>query len=203
MPSRLTLSLLPRLSLLRPHPLARTAKRCFTATPHPQNDISPPSNPPSPTPSNPPSTTPTPTPKDLTQKLTASLSNLAPASLPEDYISDQDLQKLQSRFSPGDIYAPHDLSHAQQRSRRTRRSPRFDVCDLVGVNPVKEYKNFCMLSEYVTEMGRIKHSSETGLRPVNQRRMAKAIRRAIALGFMPATHKHPEYLMHMRERGGY
>jgi small subunit ribosomal protein S18 len=82
----------------------------------------------------------------------------------------------------------------------------------VGINPVKEYKNFCMLSEYVTEMGRIKHSSETGLRPVNQRRMAKAIRRAIALGFMPATHKHPEYLMHMREsregrgggqRGGY
>jgi len=57
-----------------------------------------------------------------------------------------------------------------------------------------------MLSEYVTEMGRIKHSSETGLRPVNQRRMAKAIRRAIALGFMPPTHKHPEYLMHMRER---
>ncbi|CAZ81886.1 unnamed protein product [Tuber melanosporum] len=202
MSSRLTLSFLPRLSLLRPPPLARTAKRCFTAAPHLQNDIPPPSNPPSTTPA----------PKDLTQKLTASLSNLAPASLPEDYISDQDLQKLQSRFLPGDIYAPHDLSHAQQRSRRTRRSPRFDVCDLVGINPVKEYKNFCMLSEYVTEMGRIKHSSETGLRPVNQRRMAKAIRRAIALGFMPATHKHPEYLMHMREsregrgggqRGGY
>jgi len=57
-----------------------------------------------------------------------------------------------------------------------------------------------MLSEYVTEMGRIKHSSETGLRPVNQRRMAKAIRRAIALGFMAPTHRHPEYLMHMRER---
>ncbi|RPA91579.1 ribosomal protein S18, partial [Choiromyces venosus 120613-1] len=114
-----------------------------------------------------------------------------------EHISPLDLQKLQSRFYPGDTYAPHDLSHFQQRSRRQRRSPRFDACDLVGINPLKEYKNFCLLSEYVSEMGRIKHSSETGLRPVNQRRMAKAIRRAIALGFMPATHRHPEYLMHV------
>jgi small subunit ribosomal protein S18 len=47
------------------------------------------------------------------------------------------------------------------------------------------------MSEYVTEMGRIKHSRETGLRPVNQRRIAKAIRRAVGLGLMPSVHRHP------------
>lgn len=50
------------------------------------------------------------------------------------------------------------------------------------------------MSEYVTDMGRIKHRSETGLRPVNQRRMAKAIRRAIGMGLIPGVHRHPEIL---------
>jgi small subunit ribosomal protein S18 len=49
-----------------------------------------------------------------------------------------------------------------------------------------------MMSEYMTQMGRIKHISETGLRPVNQRKMAKAIRRAIGIGLIPTTHAHPE-----------
>ena len=43
-------------------------------------------------------------------------------------------------------------------------------------------------------MGRIKHRNETGLRRVNQRRLAKAIRRAIGMGLMPSVHKHPEML---------
>ncbi len=43
-------------------------------------------------------------------------------------------------------------------------------------------------------MGRIRHSSDTGLRAVNQRRIAKAIRRAIGMGLMPSVHKHPEML---------
>lgn len=55
-------------------------------------------------------------------------------------------------------------------------------------------QNFSMMSEYMTEMGRIRHSNETGLRPVNQRRMAKAVRRAIGLGLMPSVHRHPEIL---------
>lgn len=50
------------------------------------------------------------------------------------------------------------------------------------------------MSEYMTSMGRIKHSSQTGLRPVNQRKIAKAIRRAIGLGLMPSVHRHPEIL---------
>lgn len=38
------------------------------------------------------------------------------------------------------------------------------------------------------------HSKETGLRPVNQRRIAKAVRRAVGMGIMPSVHKHPELL---------
>jgi small subunit ribosomal protein S18 len=50
------------------------------------------------------------------------------------------------------------------------------------------------MSEYMTPMGRIIHSKDTGLRPVNQRRIAKAIRRSIGMGMMPSVHRHPEIL---------
>ena len=51
-----------------------------------------------------------------------------------------------------------------------------------------------MMSEFMTPLGRIKHPRDTGLRNVNQRRIAKAIRRAIGMGLMPSVHKHPEML---------
>jgi len=44
------------------------------------------------------------------------------------------------------------------------------------------------------------HSKETGLRPVNQRRIAKAIRRTIGMGLMPSVHRHPEILQKMISR---
>lgn len=56
------------------------------------------------------------------------------------------------------------------------------------------------MSEYVTPMGRIRGSRETGLRPVNQRKIAKAIRRSIGLGMMPSVHRHPEVLYKAREK---
>lgn len=51
-----------------------------------------------------------------------------------------------------------------------------------------------MMSEYMTNMGRIKHRRETGLRAVNQRKIAKAIRRAVGMGLLPSVHEHPEVL---------
>ena len=56
------------------------------------------------------------------------------------------------------------------------------------------------MSEYMTPMGRIKHSKETGLRPVNQRRIARAIRRSIGIGMMPSVHRHPEILQQTARR---
>ena len=55
-------------------------------------------------------------------------------------------------------------------------------------------QNFSIMSEYVTQIGRIKHRKQTGLRAVNQRMIAKAIRRAVGMGLMPSVHKHPEVL---------
>ncbi|KAF2807846.1 ribosomal protein S18 [Mytilinidion resinicola] len=105
-------------------------------------------------------------------------------------------QQLARKFKPGDVYAPHDLTGQEmQKWKKSRNAPKTDAIDALGLNPINEYKNFSMMSEFMTEMGRIKSAQETGLRPVNQRRMAKAIRRAIGVGLMPSVHKHPELLM--------
>ncbi|KAK4574120.1 hypothetical protein LTR86_001881 [Recurvomyces mirabilis] len=119
-------------------------------------------------------------------------------------------QQIPRRFRPGDIYAPHDLSGVEMSKwKRLRRKPRVpshgrDVLDQLGIDPRKEYKNFSMMNEYVTEMGRIKHRNDTGLRPVNQRRMAQAVRRAIGSGvLMPSVYKHPELIKaEMAQRSG-
>ncbi|KAL9007430.1 MAG: hypothetical protein Q9180_009659 [Flavoplaca navasiana] len=125
-----------------------------------------------------------------------------------------DLERhLYRRFRPGDIYAPHDLSPVEQqkwRQRNTsgghisgrggapfanmRRQNRKDVFDVLGMHPLEEWKNFSIMTEFVSSMGRIRHRRETGLRGVNQRRVAKAVRRAVGMGLMPSVHKHPEML---------
>lgn len=87
---------------------------------------------------------------------------------------------------------------AKWKKLRRKDRPRVDVLDQLALNPLKHYKNFSIMGEYITEMGRIKHSSETGLRPVNQRRMAKAVRRAMGMGLMPGVHRHPELLRMMK-----
>ncbi|CAK4003995.1 ribosomal S18 [Lecanosticta acicola] len=114
-------------------------------------------------------------------------------------VSTGDLERQQPRrWNLGDVYAPHDISGVEaSKWKPNRKQPKtkFDVLDRLRINPIHHYKNFSMMSEYMTEMGRIKHRNETGLRPVNQRRMAKAIRRAVGTGLlMPGTHRHPELL---------
>lgn len=59
------------------------------------------------------------------------------------------------------------------------------------------------MSEYMTPMGRIRHSKETGLRPVNQRRIARAIRRSIGMGLMPSVYQHPEILHKTEAKSRY
>ncbi|KAL1961825.1 hypothetical protein VTN77DRAFT_994 [Rasamsonia byssochlamydoides] len=105
------------------------------------------------------------------------------------------LEKFQTReWKAGDVYAPHDLSPAEMKKWMKRQSPSQDAFDALNINPLHQYKNFAIMSEYMTPMGRIKHRSQTGLRPVNQRKIAKAIRRAIGIGLMPSVHRHPEIL---------
>lgn len=51
-----------------------------------------------------------------------------------------ELVHTQYRFGQGDVYAPHDLSFQEQRKRRARKTPAFDAMDLLGINPIKEYR---------------------------------------------------------------
>ncbi|KAH7931240.1 hypothetical protein BV22DRAFT_1027469 [Leucogyrophana mollusca] len=67
--------------------------------------------------------------------------------------------------------------------RRKARSQ--DVFYQLGIDPLHEAMNSTLLSAYVTEMGRIKHRTETGLTTKNQRRLGKAIRRAKMMGIIP------------------
>ncbi|KAL4927420.1 mitochondrial 37S ribosomal protein bS18m [Aspergillus undulatus] len=111
------------------------------------------------------------------------------------------LEKFQTRdWKAGDIYAPHDLSPAEMKKWRKRSAPTSDAFDALNLNPIHLYKNFTIMSEYMTEMGRIKHRKMTGLRGVNQRKVAKAIRRAIGIGLMPSVHRHPEILAEFKQR---
>ncbi|KAI9855503.1 MAG: hypothetical protein M1824_006099 [Vezdaea acicularis] len=112
-------------------------------------------------------------------------------------------QQMTRRWQVGDVYAPKDLGIKEMKRWKMRRPPTKDAVDILGVKPLLEYKNFAMMSEMVSETGRIKHSRETGLRPKNQRKMAKAVRRAIGLGLMPSVHRHPEILeLHSQMYGG-
>jgi small subunit ribosomal protein S18 len=116
------------------------------------------------------------------------------------------MEKFQTReWKAGDIYAPHDLSPAEMKKWNKRSPPTSDVFDAVNLNPLDVYKNFSIMSEYMTDMGRIKHRKVTGLRGVNQRKLAKAIRRAIGVGLMPSVHRHPEILAEIKFRtdGGF
>ena len=121
--------------------------------------------------------------------------------------SRKDLEgQIARRWKIGDVYSPHDLSGIEQgKWRKQRRKPRprhgdRDVMDKLGLNPLDLYRNFSIMGEYVTELGRIRGSADTGLRPVNQRRMAKAVRRAIGIGLMPSVYRHPELLREDMER---
>jgi small subunit ribosomal protein S18 len=127
------------------------------------------------------------------------------------------------RWNVGDVYAPNDLSGVEQskwKRQKQKARPRWDVLDQLNIKPMDHYKvccgrlyagvmgasvdetmltiviqNFSIMSEYVTEMGKIKHNKDTGLRPRNQRKMAKAVRRAIGLGLIPSVYRHPQILM--------
>ncbi|KUI55470.1 37S ribosomal protein RSM18, mitochondrial [Cytospora mali] len=103
-------------------------------------------------------------------------------------------RQMTRNWKPGDVYAPHDLSPVEMLKWRQPKQPSKDIIDMLGLNPLDHYRNFSIISEFMTSMGRIKHSKETGLRPVNQRKMAKAIRRAIGMGIHPSTHRHPMIL---------
>ncbi|CAN9313691.1 unnamed protein product [Alternaria alternata] len=192
---------------LRPLPSpGRTCMRYFSSASKKQEDVLDilktstagrhPSNTGAPFPPSSPSKSPsTPPPTSALSRFArgAGLDSTTPSrELAESERIAQYQRQIYRKWQPGDVYAPHDLSGTEQKKwKYGRKKPQQDAFDVLGINPVLEYKNFTMMSEYMTEMGRIKHSKDTGLRPKNQRKIAKAIRRAVGLGLMPSVHRHP------------
>ncbi|KAI1468138.1 ribosomal protein S18 [Daldinia caldariorum] len=105
------------------------------------------------------------------------------------------LRQLPRRWRAGDVYAPHDMSPSEMNKLRRTQARKRDLVDVLGLSPLDMYRNFSVISEFMTAHGRIKRAVDTGLRPVNQRKMAKAVRRAIGLGLHPSVHFHPEILI--------
>ncbi|KAI1657298.1 ribosomal protein S18 [Daldinia decipiens] len=110
------------------------------------------------------------------------------------------LRQLPRRWRTGDVYAPHDMSSAEMTKWRRTQARKKDLVDILGLRPLDMYRNFSVISEYMTPHGRIKRAVDTGLRPANQRKMAKAVRRAIGLGIHPSVHHHPEILIRENTR---
>ncbi|KAI1167736.1 ribosomal protein S18 [Nemania serpens] len=108
---------------------------------------------------------------------------------------DDYMRQLQRRWRAGEVYSPHDMSPSEMSKWRKNTARKQDLVDLLGLRPLDMYRNFSVISEFMTPHGRIMRAQDTGLRPVNQRKMAKAIRRAIGLGLHPSVHRHPELLM--------
>ena len=111
----------------------------------------------------------------------------------ENTIRDLEFQATRN-WRPGDVYAPHDLSPVEMQKWKTRKTGDKDAFDRLGINPLDEWKNVSILRSFTTPLGRLMHRRDTGLRAVNQRKISKAVRRAVGMGLIPAVHKHPEIL---------
>lgn len=110
--------------------------------------------------------------------------------------TNEDLRRYELTMGTrGAVYSPEDLSFEakkplQQKARQAGLSDRFEEYQ---VNPIDEYKAYNLLSEFTTELGRIRTREQTGLSAKNQRRLGKAVRRARALSLLPTTARHPDY----------
>ncbi|KAK6505071.1 hypothetical protein TWF481_006994 [Arthrobotrys musiformis] len=93
--------------------------------------------------------------------------------------------------------SPKDLSFEEYQKFGFQRKTRIkeDVFNTLQENPLSHYKNFNLLKDFMTSAGRIKHRSITGLSNTNQRKVSKAIRRAIGIGLMPSVYHHPSLLL--------
>ncbi|KAF4457150.1 ribosomal S18, partial [Fusarium albosuccineum] len=123
---------------------------------------------------------------------TAQMDFLRNQKMSNDY-----LRQMPRRWEAGDVYSPHDLSPIEMQKWRKRSVRNNDVVDALGISPLDMYKNFSLIEHFTSTSGMINHSKLTRLRPVNQRKVAKMVRRVQGMGIYPTVHAHPEML---RER---
>jgi ribosomal protein S18 len=87
-------------------------------------------------------------------------------------------------FKPKETYVPRDLNDRfnEEYIKKSLIPVKKDLLKELNIDPLMEYKNTMMLTHFITEMGHIKPSTETGLCLQNQKKVAKAIKRCRAMG---------------------
>ncbi|WFD23008.1 hypothetical protein MEQU1_001692 [Malassezia equina] len=105
-------------------------------------------------------------------------------------------------FQNGFYYDPQTLNPESMRAQPRRRAlpllgptkreaMKTDPLHILGINPSRpsladdSYKNGAIMSQFVSEMGKILPRNVTGLTRKSQRYVGKAIRRARAMGILP------------------
>ncbi|KAG2181679.1 hypothetical protein INT44_008494 [Umbelopsis vinacea] len=102
----------------------------------------------------------------------------------------QNSQRQSKGLISGATYHPDALVDSRPRQQRPKIvTPSQDPFDALGLDPLKEYKNFNLLSNFVSDIGKILPRTQTGITAKNQRKLAKAIKRARAMGLMSSTGK--------------
>jgi hypothetical protein len=74
---------------------------------------------------------------------TSTTVNSSSPTAPTEEFTQQELNNSQFRFQPGDVYAPNDLTMEELRARRSNRRPVKDAFDVLGINPITQYKVRC------------------------------------------------------------
>lgn len=110
-------------------------------------------------------------------------------STPEQAAADKvfDNSQYLRRLEPKSTYHPGSLNESSAIASTTK--TRKDPFQLLNVDPLVEYKNTGLLANYLTDMGKIKPRSKTGLSAKSQRRLTQAIKRARSFGLLPVTSK--------------
>ncbi|EWC46533.1 hypothetical protein DRE_04256 [Drechslerella stenobrocha 248] len=113
-----------------------------------------------------------------------------------------EIYRFQTNFVSQSYINPADLSYEEYEKyvQSRRHHVRADIFETLQENPIHHYKNFNLLKDFMTTAGRIKHRSVTGLSNTNQRKVSKAIRRAVGIGLLPSVHRHPFVLMTEQKR---
>ncbi|KAJ3318793.1 hypothetical protein HDV06_007044 [Boothiomyces sp. JEL0866] len=99
-------------------------------------------------------------------------------------------------FLPKTTYSPADLNDKLVIEERELRKPRQemlpteDIFAKLNIDPLKEYKNPVILSSFLTKMGHIQPRRKTGLSLDNQKKLARAIKRARAFGILPFSYQY-------------
>jgi ribosomal protein S18 len=100
---------------------------------------------------------------------------------------DYDTVNFHRRISPNKTYHPSELNERLQKTKA--KAPKKDLLKLLSIDIKKEYKNTKLLANFLTTMGYIKSKEENGLSLKNQKRTAKAIKRARHFGLLPFSYK--------------